>query len=384
MKRIAALLLVLLLFCSCGGKNRDYYEGPDLPPKEEFKISAKEATGTNAVFSVKFNSEAEVTLRKIRIQRLEEEKWVVLESLQEHISPEGFEFPEVGETAEWNVEFREVYGELSTGKYRAIFEGNRFYGDKKYSWFQRVEFSIDNPDYEAPGPEKLDITAEAHGWNRACGIKIFNNSDREIRISAMQELYYEVDGKFEKLNYIRGIGYDKTMISVAPGESYELSDNTEGVYGLLPIGKYRIDSRVVFDNDMGFENEQTVSAEFEVTGLEESGTSFLWEKAAELSGTKIFTTFRNDCGYEIRYGEDYFIQRADGEAWVTVKTSEIPAFDCVLYTLSDGETAEWSADLSLIYGELPKGRYRLVKPVFADADNYINGEHYVFFEFEIN
>ena len=61
------------------------------------------------------------------------------------------------------------------------------------------------------------------------------------------------------------------------------------------------------------------------------------------------------------------------------------AGDTVLYAL-DGvgdKFVNWEADLSMIYGELTKGNYRLVKTIFADADNYINGKHYAFFEFEI-
>ena len=330
-------------------------------------------------------SDIELELRKIIIQRFEDDRWVVLESLKEYISPEELEFPKKGKTAEWNIEFEDVYGELPTGKYRALFHGNRYDADKKYSWYYKAEFSIDNPNYEKAGPKTLDVTAESHGWNRACGIKIFNNSDREILLSAMWELYLETDGKFEKLDYVRGIGYDKTMLSIAPGESYDLSDNTEGAYGLLPVGKYRIDCRIVFDNDAGFENEQTVSGEFEITGLEKESTSFIWDKTAELSGTEITITFRNDKGNEIRYGEDYFIQKLEGEDWITVEPSETPAFDTVLYTLDEigDKFVEWSADLSLIYGELPKGSYRLVKTFFTDADNYINGKHYAFFEFEV-
>ena len=175
------------------------------------------------------------------------------------------------------------------------------------------------------------------------------------------------------------------MISIAPGESYEKYENTEGVYGLLPIGKYREDYRIVFKNDAGEEKEQIVSAYFEITGLEKYGTSFIWDKSAELSGTVITATFRNDWGHEIRYGEDYFIQRLEGEDWVTFEPKNQPAFDTVLYTLDEvgDKHVEWSADLSLIYGELPEGKYRIVKMIYADADNYINGKHYVFFEFEV-
>ena len=378
MKKIATILLAVLLFCSCGVTCRECVTDP-------YKIYVKETSGTNAVFLVEMDSDIELELRKIIIQRFEDDRWVVLESLKEYISPEELEFPKKGKTAEWNIEFEDVYGELPTGKYRALFHGNRYDADKKYSWYYKAEFSIDNPNYEKAGPKTLDITAESHGWNRACGIKVFNNSDREILLSAMWELYFETDGKFEKLDYIRGIGYDKTMLSIAPGESYDLSDNTEGAYGLLPVGKYRIDCRIVFDNDAGFENEQTVSGEFEITGLEKESTSFIWDKTAELSGTEITVTFRNDKGNEIRYGEDYFIQKLEGEDWITVEPSETPAFDTVLYTLDEigDKFVEWSADLSLIYGELPKGSYRLVKTFFTDADNYINGKHYAFFEFEV-
>ena len=162
MKKIATILLAVLLFCSCGVTCRECVTDP-------YKIYVKETSGTNAVFLVEMDSDIELELRKIIIQRFEDDRWVVLESLKEYISPEELEFPKKGKTAEWNIEFEDVYGELPTGKYRALFHGNRYDADKKYSWYYKAEFSIDNPNYEKAGPKTLDITAESHGWNRACG-----------------------------------------------------------------------------------------------------------------------------------------------------------------------------------------------------------------------
>jgi len=388
MKKIATILLAVLLFCSCGGTNRDYNEGWDLPPKKLFDVIEKnfsEEKEESITFFAKNEEEYEISYDlRFRFQKQEGESWILIKPLSKEEITEEFVLNS-GERKEGTFVFEDIFGKLPAGNYRVVVTSFQDNGNRN-QWYEHYYFEIEekNPSEKA-GPESLDVTAESHGWNRACGIKIFNNSDREILLSAMWELYYETDGKFEKLDYVRGIGYDKTMLSIAPGESYDLSSNTEGAYGLLPIGKYRIDCRIVFDNDAGFENEQTVSGEFEITGLEKESTSFIWDKTAELSEAEITITFRNDKGNEIRYGEDYFIQKPEGEDWITVEPLETPSFDTVLYTLDEtgDKFVEWKTDLSLIYGELPAGSYRLVKTFFTDADNYINGKHYAFFEFEI-
>ena len=381
MKKLFVLLIAICL-CFCGCANTEPQIDPDL-----IIMEVVHADTQNVVFEVTNNSKYKIEFGEdYYIEFKDGENWVPLEETNEYFFNMIAYSLEPGGWQRFDGKTEPRYGALSSGTYRIAKDFTLLNEDEIPCGSKRplaeIEVQAIKKTTETTR-QNLDIKAEGNGWNRAFGAKISNNSDREIKLSAMWELFYEVEGEFKKHSYIRGIGYDDTMIAIAGGESYDAGSNCEGTYGLLPVGKYRIDFQILFDDDYGFEKEQTISAEFEVTGLEKEGTSFLWDKSADITESKITAFFKNDWGEEIRYGEDYFIQRLEGGDWVTVEPLGTPAFDQVLHTLNAGEIAEWSADISLIYGELPAGSYRLAKPVFTDAENYINGMHYVFFEFEI-
>ena len=68
----------------------------------------------------------------------------------------------------------------------------------------------------------------------------------------------------------------------------------------------------------------------------------------------------NHSGYEMDYGDEYTLQRLEGEEWVEVQPEKEYAWKDVLHTIPDLTVAEETYDLT-VFGELPSGKYKLVK-----------------------
>lgn len=384
MKKIITILLIILLLCSCGGRNRDYYEygevppdGWDIPPEKLFSSAINEEG--IITLTAENNSEEDVSHNlRFRFQKQEGDSWILIEPLSKEETVMEFVL-ESGKAKEISFDLEDMFGRLENGKYRIVVT-SLYDGEYRNQWYEHYVFETDNHAAE----DEINVTAKAENCdNIDINATVTNESEKEVFLREYNELFIEKENGFEKFETIRGINFGDSKTKILPGESVKVFDRTSRSHGVRPIGRYRMDLYIEFEEN-GRTVEQKVSFEFEVTGFEESNIVPVFEKSAELSGNIIKTTFRNEWGYKVCYGEDYFIQKADGENWITVEPINEPAFDDVLYETDEtgAETAEWSADLNLIYGELPKGSYRLVKPVFADTENYTGGKHYVFFEFE--
>jgi len=373
-KTVTLLLIMLLLFCSCGEGETDKKILP-------LSLSVKSASAGEAVVLAENSGDEKIKADGVCLYKIEDGKEIPVGDYEIFYNNELSAHP--GETAEWVIDIEELFGEISAGEYKMTFGGFEKGGQYNGNWYKEITFVITEAENF---PESLEVKAESlECSNWGFGIRFTNNSDREIKLSAAEEIFYETENGFEKLERIRGTGNYDSVIPVAPGENHDFYRNTEGEYGLFPIGKYRIDLRAVFKDDAGAEKEQIVSGFFEITGFEKDNITLSYniEDKAEIYGTVIRAEIKNGWGAEVRFGDDYFIQRLEGEEWVTVEPPETPAFDTVLRTVQPGETSEWTADSSLIYGELPKGSYRLCKNFFMDAENYKNGKHLAFFVFEI-
>ena len=381
MKKIATILLAVLLFCSCGGTDRDIAEGWDLPPKKLFDVIEKnfsEEKEESITFFAENGEEYEISYDlRFRFQKQEGESWVLIEPLNKEEITEEFVLNS-GEKKKITFVFEDIFGKLPAGNYRVVVTSFRDNGNRN-QWYEHYYFEIE----EKNPSEKEKIAAEAAGCDNVDIIaKITNGGEKEVFLLEYNEIFIEGENGFEKLDTVRGINFGDTKTKILPGESVDYFYRTGGSHGTRPVGKYRVNLFIEFyENGKTF--EQIVPFEFELTGFEETNIVPLWERTVSLSGNILTIGFQNGFNYEIRYGDDYYIQRLEGEDWVTAETKGIPAFDTVLWSAEAGETAEWKTDLSLIYGELPAGSYRLVKTFFTDADNYINGKHYAFFEFEI-
>ena len=138
MKKITAVLLALLLFCSCGA-NGKHCDVP-LPPPELSEISGKGITVTESFVAEKNEEISE----KFIIQKWEEDRFVFLEPVEEEKETKVFYQMKKGEIPEYRIDFTEFYGELPKGKYRLIlgFVEPEESGKYKNIGYTKIDFEI--------------------------------------------------------------------------------------------------------------------------------------------------------------------------------------------------------------------------------------------------
>ena len=68
----------------------------------------------------------------------------------------------------------------------------------------------------------------------------------------------------------------------------------------------------------------------------------------------------NHSGYEMTYGEDYELQRQEGDSFVKVEPESDIAWKDIAYSIPDLTKATVTCDLKP-YGKLPAGVYKLIK-----------------------
>lgn len=97
-------------------------------------------------------------------------------------------------------------------------------------------------------------------------------------------------------------------------------------------------------------------------------------------GTKIELT--NNSEKILRYGPDYFIEINENNEWHVINVHSV--FHTILYSLHKGESVEYKIDWETNYGELPKGKYRLIKYFYFEDENKNKSDDFtVSVEFEI-
>ena len=139
MKKITAVLLALLLFCSCGANGR-HCDVP-LPSPELSEISGKGITVTESFAAGKTEEISE----KFIIQKWENESWVLVKPFDENKETAVSYFAKEGEVSEFRIDFTEFYGELPKGKYRLVlgFVEPEESGKFKNIGYSKIEFKIE-------------------------------------------------------------------------------------------------------------------------------------------------------------------------------------------------------------------------------------------------
>ena len=81
---------------------------------------------------------------------------------------------------------------------------------------------------------------------------------------------------------------------------------------------------------------------------------------SEISGKGITVTESFAAGKTEEISEKFIIQKWENESWVLVKPFDETKETAVSYLAKEGEVSEFRIDFTEFYGELPKGKYRLV------------------------
>lgn len=110
-------------------------------------------------------------------------------------------------------------------------------------------------------------------------------------------------------------------------------------------------------------------------------------KEGTLTKTSATIIIKETVDYDISYGEPFILEKYNNGEW-----EELPiicdncAFNLQAYNVTIDKPLELYQDWSRLYGELPKGVYRLVKDVDFDSDIPIdeNDKFYIWVEFFID
>ncbi len=106
----------------------------------------------------------------------------------------------------------------------------------------------------------------------------------------------------------------------------------------------------------------------------------------DLTSTSMTLIIHDNNPNRISYGSDFYIERYNNGSWDKVKeTGENYAFNDMAYYVDENGILEMNVNWTNMYGDLPKGTYRIVKTVFFDSDIPIddNDYYYIWQEFEI-
>ena len=138
MKKIIVILLMLILFCSCGANGR-HCDVP-IPPPELSEISGKGITVTESFVAEKTEEISE----KFIIQKWEEDRFVFLEPVEAEMETKVFYQTKKGDIPKYRIDFTEFYGELPKGKYRLVlgFVEPEESGKYKNIGYTKIDFEI--------------------------------------------------------------------------------------------------------------------------------------------------------------------------------------------------------------------------------------------------
>ena len=84
-------------------------------------------------------------------------------------------------------------------------------------------------------------------------------------------------------------------------------------------------------------------------------------KITEVSSEKIALEIINESKCEIGYGESYSLEFEKEGEWHRLAPKYEASFIEVAYLLEKESSCTWGDNFSRIYGELPEGKYRLIK-----------------------
>lgn len=115
----------------------------------------------------------------------------------------------------------------------------------------------------------------------------------------------------------------------------------------------------------------------------------IYIKEGTLTKTGATIVITENIDYDIIYGEDFWIEKYNYKTGLYDKlentTNNNCAFNSMAYYASPNRPLELFQSWSCMYGELPKGNYRLVKDVFFESDIPVTSKdsYYIWVEFEI-
>lgn len=92
-------------------------------------------------------------------------------------------------------------------------------------------------------------------------------------------------------------------------------------------------------------------------------------KEGSVSAKELTITYSNQSSVNLYFGDKYTLERKENNLWNTVAPKEGIGWKEVAYILGTKTTAEETFHLSVVYGDLSTGSYRIRKVFYEDGDN---------------
>lgn len=167
-----------------------------------------------------------------------------------------------------------------------------------------------------------------------------------------------------------GLGYKVIRYtSVSPNEPYK---NNRGVkYGswFMKYEKPHVE-----------ENNEEINKE-------EISDVVMTIKNGTLSKDGVTVILKNNTDDDYTYGPDFYVEKNDNGNWIpaTTLTGDPLSWNSIAYTLKANDSIELIFNFKSTYGELSKGKYRIIKRIFKDDDRPIKEDEIIKIsvEFEI-
>ena len=239
--------------------------------------------------------------------------------------------------------------------------------------------------------ENIDkvIISNTDELQRFC-IKLENEDESFVmvdRINRSTDLFKKYDEEYFKNNSLAILGVD-----LGNGSEYiDLKKATK------ENNNVRIDYEIAFSSEVGITVMRkcfiVVEIDKNITGITENCLNKEYSftdvslslKPDTLTSKGATFVIKNNSNEPYLYGADYKIEiKKDGQ-WQDIELKEPLVWNSLAYKLIGRGQQEINIDFSYGYGELSKGKYRLVKKVFRESDTPIDETKYqnVYEEFEI-
>ncbi len=102
------------------------------------------------------------------------------------------------------------------------------------------------------------------------------------------------------------------------------------------------------------------------------------------SSTEGDVEIRNKYGKELQYGDWYDIQIQQDEEWYSLPLIiDNAGYHDIAYPVQDQTTSVWEVNWSYFYGELPEGKYRIIKDILDIREPGDYTKYYLAAEFDI-
>ena len=223
---------------------------------------------------------------------------------------------------------------------------------------------IYTPENETP--EGLHLEVEA--WDTGATYRVINGTEDDITFGDINDYSIEVfdpelDGGWTELE-APNRPVSLILVTLPAGDVSKCTVGWSDVYGKLPEGRYRLVKSV----NAGGEEPVYLYAEFQISGGDNAFNGMLINAfggvALEVSGVspaglKYSLKNGSDCVIDSGTEYDFTVQSYGEDGWKNVPGEW--AVNSIAVLIESGKSLDAEIDWSDFYGELPEGRYRLVK-----------------------